>query len=72
MPIASMGSSSSVARRIWSSAGTAAAPIDAITGIIVRRHGCSTPPGIVASTISFVMSAKKNTIATSFTANAIA
>ena len=53
-------------------AGTTLAPIDATTGSNARRHGCSTPPGAVASTTSFVINAKKNTIATSFTANAIA
>ena len=44
----------------------------AITGSHARRHGWSTPPGAVASTTSFIISAKKNTIATSLTANEIA
>ena len=46
--------------------------MEATTGSNARRHGCSTPPGAVASTTSLAMSAKKKTIATSFTANAIA
>jgi hypothetical protein len=51
---------------------TAAAAIAATTGSMARRHGCSTPAGAVASTISFMISAKKNAMATSLTANAIA
>ena len=61
-----------VDRRTWISAGSIAAPMAAMTGSNARRHGWSTPPGAVASTTSLVISAKKNTIATSLTANAIA
>ena len=68
----SIGSSSQSTTQTWSSAGTIVAPIAAITGSSARRHGWSTPPGAVASTTSLVISAKKNTIATSLTANAIA
>jgi len=67
--MASAGSSSTSTRRTWISAAAAVPPMAAMTGSRARRHGCSTPSGAVASTTSFVISAKKNTIATSFTAN---
>jgi hypothetical protein len=44
----------------------------AMTGSSARRQGWSMPPGAVASTTSLVISAKKNAMATSFTAKAIA
>ena len=49
-----------------------AIPSEARTGSAARRQGCSTPPGAVASTISFVIRPKNATIRTSLTTNAIA
>ena len=47
-------------------------PAAAMTGSAARRHVCNAPPGDVASTTSFAASAKKKTIPTSLTGNAIA
>ena len=44
-------------------------PTAATAGSAARRHVCSAPPGAVASTISFVASAKKNTMPMSLTKN---
>ena len=43
-----------------------------MSGTAILRHECSTPPGAVASTTSFMSTPKKSTIATSLTQNAAA
>jgi len=67
-PRCSSGAASAATAPVYISAGTSIPPAAANSGTAASRHDARAPPGWVASTISLVASAKKNTIAMSLTA----
>ena len=66
-PRSRFGRSNTMVSATKISAGPSMPPTAAASGMAARRGECSAPPGAVASTTSFVASAKKNAMPMSLT-----